>query len=135
MTEPTRSRARTGYTHVDPDRVIHIDRPSNFSLRVVAVVAFVLATLAGAILPAVIVALFDPAENVTYLIAAAIGAALAGTLEIRTSLHNGRRRREDFVRSGGDPTGMTDLMFGAMRGWRTADGRWEVTPQGSGDYI
>ena len=77
MTEPTGRRARTGYTHVDPDKVVHIDRPSNFSLRVVAVVAFVLATLAGA----------------------------------------------------------TDMMFGAMRGWRTADGRWEVTPQGSGDYI
>ena len=94
-----------------------------------------LATAAGAAAAGCIVGLMDPAEDVVYLIAAVIGAALAVTLNVRSTLSSGRRRREDFVRCGGDPTGMTGMMFGAMRGWRTAKGDWEVPAQGSGDYV
>jgi hypothetical protein len=43
-------------------------------------------------------------------------SALGGLIYVRTNLLDGRRRREDFVRSGGDPTGMSDMMFGIMRG-------------------
>ena len=60
-------------------------------------------------------------------------AALAGVIYVRTNLRDGRCRREDFVRSGGDPTGMSDMMFGIMRGKRTDEGKWMVPEQGSGD--
>ena len=135
MTEPTGRRVRGGHTPVDPDRFVHIDRPSDASLRAVVIMSLVLASGAGAIAAACIVAVFDPAEKLLYLVAAVIGASLAGLWSVRSTLRSGRRRREDFVRCGGDPTGMTDLMFGSMRGLRTADGRWEVPGQGSGDYV
>ena len=33
-----------------------------------------------------------------------------------------------------EPTGMTDMMFGVMRAYRTEQGEWVVPAQGSGDY-
>ncbi|WP_104163950.1 hypothetical protein [Cryobacterium sp. N22] len=135
MTEPTGRRVRGGYTPVDPDKFVHIDRPSDASLRGAMVVGFVLAIGAGASAAAFVVVLFDPAEDWIYLVAALIGASLALLWSVRSTLRSGRRRREDFVRCGGDPTGMTDMMFGSMRGVRTPEGRWEVPEQGSGDYV
>ena len=135
MKDRSGRRARTGNTAVDPDKFIDIDRPSDATLHWTAVVCLVLAAGAGAIAAGCLIALVDPAEDITYLIVALIGAALAATLEGRVALRNGRRRREDFVRCGGDPTGMTDMMFGAMRGFRDADGKWVVPAQGSGDYV
>lgn len=77
---------------------------------------------------------FNPDVKILYLIAAIIGAALGGLIYVWTNLREGRRRREDFVRSGGDPTGMSDMMFGIMRGKRTEEGKWIVPEQSSGDY-
>jgi hypothetical protein len=130
---PSGRRVRTGYTPVDPAKFVHIDRPSNASLRGSIVTGFVLWIGAGAVIAAFIVSRFND-DGPTCLAAAIIGAALATTLGVRTTLRAGRRRREDFVRCGGDPTGMTDMMFGTMRGYRTADGEWVVPEQGSGDY-
>jgi len=135
MTEPTGRRVRAGYTPVDPDKFVHIDRPSDASLRGTVIVCLVLTIGAGAIAAAFVVVLFDPAEDWVYLVAAVIGASLATLWSVRSTLRSGRRRREDFVRCGGDPTGMTDMMFGSMRGVRTPEGRWEVPEQGSGDYV
>ena len=135
MTEPTGRRVRGGYTPVDPDTFVPIDRPSDASLRGAVIVGLVLAIGAGAIAAAGVVAFFDPAEKLVYLAAALIGASLATVWSVLSTLRSGRRRREDFVRCGGDPTGMTDLMFGVMRGVRTPDGRWEVPEQPAGDYV
>jgi hypothetical protein len=118
---------------VDPAKFVHIARPSNASLRGSIVTGFVLWIGAGAIIAAFLVTRFSDDVSAC-LIAAVIGAALATTLGVRTTLRSGRRRREDFVRCGGDPTGMTDMMFGTMRGLRTAEGEWVVPEQGSGDY-
>lgn len=44
-----------------------------------------------------------------------------------------RKKREQFVSAGGDPTGMTLFMFGAMGGRLKEDGSWEWhAPEGSG---
>lgn len=134
MAEQTRRRLRTVGRPVDPDKFVHIDRPSNFSLRVTVVVSLVLAGLAGATAVCVVVVLFQPAEKTVYMVGAVIGAVLGVIVVVLSTLRSGRRRREDFVRCGGDPTGMTDMMFGIMRGRRTSDGNWEVPHQGSGDY-
>jgi hypothetical protein len=77
---------------------------------------------------------FNPEVQSLYLIAAIIGAAVGSVIYVRTNLRDGRRRREDFVRSGGDPTDMSDMMFGMMRGKRSEEGKWVVPEQGSGDY-
>lgn len=126
-------RVRNGYTPVDPARFVHIDRPSNASLRASIMVGFVLWIGAGGGSAAWLVSRFSD-DGATYLGAAIVGATLAGIVGERTTLRSGRRRREDFVRCGGDPTGMTDMMFGTMRGLRTPEGEWVVPEQGSGDY-
>jgi hypothetical protein len=118
---------------VDPAKFVHIDRPSNASLRGSIVTGFVLWIGAGATVAAFVVSRFND-DGLTCLAAAVVGAALAVALGVRSTLRAGRRRREDFVRCGGDPTGMTDMMFGTMRGYRTAEGEWVVPEQGSGDY-
>lgn len=133
MTEPAGSRVRTGYTPVNPAKLVHIDRPSNASLRGAVVTGFVLWIGAGAISAgwqATRLSLDVP----PYLTASVAGAVLATVLGVRHTKGQGRRRREDFVRCGGDPAGMTDLMFGSMIGCRTPEGEWEVPGQGSGDY-
>jgi len=135
LTEPVRRYLRNVPTPIDPDRFVHIDRPSNFSLRVGAVVIVGLSALAGVALAGCAVALFDPAENIIYLVAAVSAAAVSALIAVRSTLRSGRRIREDFIRCGGDPTGVTVMMFGTMRGQRTAEGNWEVPPQGSGDYV
>jgi len=135
MNEPTRRSSRTGYTPVDPDKFVRIGRPTDASLRRAAGVSIVLAFGAGAIGGACLVAWSAPDATILYLIAAVIGATLATVWSVRGTVRSGRRRREDFVRCGGDPTGMTDMMFGTLRGRRTAEGEWEVPEQGSGDYV
>lgn len=137
MTEPTRPRhARTEYTPtpVDPSKFVHIDRPSDRSLKGAVFVGFILWIGAGAGIAACLFIWTVPAATNAYL-PAAIGAAIAVALGIRSTVRSGRMRREDFIRCGGDPTGISDMMFGSMRGYRTADGRWEVPEQGSGDYV
>lgn len=76
---------------------------------------------------------FSP-ELPIFLTDAVFGATRVTVLGIRNTTRIGLRRREDFVRCGGDPTGMTDLMFGSMPGCRTPEGEWEVPVQAPGDY-
>lgn len=84
--------------------------------------------LAGALLP------FSPEAEILYLLAAVIGGSVGGAWFFVTNRWDGRRRRDDFIACGGDPTGMTDMLFGVMRGYRTGQGEWVVPAQGSGDY-
>lgn len=135
MTEPTGRRVRGGHTPVDPAKFVPVDRPSDASLRGAVVVGLVLAIGAGAMAAGFLAVWLAPAETIFYLVAAVLGASVATVWSVRSTLRSGRRRRDDFVRCGGDPTGITDLMFGVMRGWRTPRGDWEVPEQGSGDSV
>ncbi|MEV7663301.1 hypothetical protein [Paenarthrobacter sp. NPDC089316] len=134
MSERSGRRARKGPPPVDPKKFVHIDRPSNASLRGGIVTGFVLSIGAGAIAASCSLLPFHPEAKILYLVAAVIGGSLGCVLFVRSNLRDGRRRREDFIRCGGDPTGMTDMMFGIMRGKRTETGEWIVPEQGSGDY-
>lgn len=134
MNQPKGRRARTLPTPTDPSKFVHIDRPSNASLRLGVIVGWLLSMAAGATIASSALLPFSPDAEILYLIAAIIGAPLGGLIYVRTNLRGGRRRREDFVRSGGDPAGMSDMMFGMMRGKRTEEGKWIVPEQGSGDY-
>ena len=133
MSEQTGRRSRRGYTPVDPAKFIPIHRPSNAALRGAVVTGFVLWIGVGAISAGLLASWFST-ELPIFLTAAVFGATLVTVLGVRHTTWLGRRRREDFVRCGGDPAGMTDLMFGFMRGFRTPKGEWEVPEQASGDY-
>lgn len=136
MDELTGRRIRRGYTPipVDPSKFVHIDRPSDRSLKGSIITGFVVWIIAGGVTGScAYFFLINPNATDLYL-PAAIGATLAVLLGVRHTVKDGRKRREDFVRCGGDPTGMSDLMFGTMRGYRTAEGEWVVPEVGSGDY-
>jgi hypothetical protein len=61
-----------------------------------------------------------------------LGCGLGLTFYLPDHFNRARKKRADFVRTGGDPTGITPWMFGAMRGSITEDGVWEwYTPSGS----
>lgn len=133
--KPIAKHSRQGYTPypVDPSKFKNIKRPSNTSLRGAIVTGFILWTLLGGTIGGMIYFFFNQDATDLYL-PAAIGAVIAVIIGVRHTIKDGRKRREDFIRCGGDPTGMTDMMFGMMRGYRTPDGKWEVPEQGSGDY-
>ena len=62
-----------------------------------------------------------------------LGCGLGLALHLPDHFKRARKKREDFVRAGGDPSGITPWMFGAMGGRITEDGVWEwYTPSGSG---
>lgn len=134
MTQSKGRRARRAPAPVDPSKFVHIDRPSNSTLRWAVVVGWVLSIGAGATIGSCFLLPFSPEVEALYLVGAVIGAALGGVIYVRTNLREGRRRRDDFVRTGGDPAGITDMMFGVLRGKRTEEGKWVVPEQGSGDY-
>ena len=135
MSEQRRRHLRNTPSPVIPANFVPIDRPTNLSLRGGVAVMVGMSALAAAIVFALVTLLFDPEERIIYAWTAAAGAAVGATVVVSSMRRTGRRRREDFVRSGGDPTGVSDLMFGVMRGRRTAEGTWEVPPQGAGDYV
>ena len=137
MTESTGRRIRREYTHatVDPSKFVHIDRPSDATLKRSVILGFVLWILAGGITGAFAYFFLINQQATNLYLPAAIGAAIAVLLGVRNTRKAGRKRRDDFVRCGGNPTGISDMMFGTMRGYRTADGKWEVPEQGSGDYV
>ena len=61
-----------------------------------------------------------------FVIGAALG--LAGFFPLH--LREGRIKKAKFIAAGGDPTGMSVLMFGAMSGRALPDGTWEwITPK------
>ncbi len=86
MTEPTGSRARTGPAPVDPSKFVHIDRPSNASLRGAVVTGAVLAVLFGAAAGGCMLLPFHPENEFLYLVGAAIGVVLAQHRECRGHL-------------------------------------------------
>ena len=61
-----------------------------------------------------------------------VGCAIGLGLYLPDHFNRARKKRAEFVKAGGDPTGITPWMFGAMRGSLTEDGVWEwYTPSGS----
>ncbi|MFC8409840.1 hypothetical protein [Arthrobacter sp. NPDC057259] len=61
-----------------------------------------------------------------------LGCGLGVGLYLPAHFSSARTKRGMFVRVGGDPTGITPWMFGAMGGSITDDGEWEwYTPSGS----
>lgn len=116
----------------DPANFDITNRPSDRSLRAGVVVGFLLSAIPGAVLlpmPYTFIA-EDPQMNV-FLIFVGIGAAIGMSLYFPHNRRNGRIKRREYVRAGGDPTGITDHMFGAMGGYQRPDGKWQWTSPSS----
>jgi len=61
-----------------------------------------------------------------------LGCTLGCAMYLHGHFQRARSKREEFIKAGGDPTGITPWMFGAMGGSITEDGVWEwYTPSGS----
>jgi len=61
-----------------------------------------------------------------------LGCGLGLGLYLPAHFSSARKKRDMFVSVGGDPTGITPWMFGAMGGSITEDGMWEwYTPSDS----
>ena len=53
-----------------------------------------------------------------------LGCGLGLALYFRDHFNRARSKRDEFVKTGGDPTGITPWMFGAMTGRINEDGVW-----------
>jgi hypothetical protein len=109
-------------------------RYSNKKLHAYAVTHAVVTSLAFGIGSAVI-HVFASGNPIGYLSVAffilGCGAGLA--VFFPSHFRHARNKRAQFLSAGGDPTGMTLFMFGAMGGHLTKEGGWEwYRPGGSG---
>lgn len=118
-----------------PDNSDISKRPSNASLITVVALGFIFSALPGAILLPLPYVFISGEPEVFWTVALAVVGALIGmSLYFPSNLRDGRRKKREFIAAGGDPTGITDHMFGAMAGRKMPDGSWEWSPEGgSGD--
>jgi hypothetical protein len=101
-------------------------RDSNRSLRISAIIQATFVMAAFSIGAAVLYVWLsgDPVGMISilcFILGAGIGAAVFFPLHFRYA----KRKRAEFISVGGDPTGITLFMFGAMGGRRLPDGSWE----------
>lgn len=110
----------------DPANFDITNRPSNASLRRTIVIGFFLSAIPGAVVLPMPYAFIAAEPEAGWVIAFAVVGALIGmAFYFPANLRSGRIKRREFVRAGGDPTGITDHMFGAMGGHQRPDGRWQ----------
>jgi hypothetical protein len=118
-----------------PDNSDISKRPSNRTLVTAVVFGFFLSALPGAALLPFLYVLISGEPTAFWTVTAAIVGALIGmSMYFPSNLRSGRIKKREFIAAGGDPTGITDHMFGAMSGRKLRDGSWEWSPEGgSGD--
>lgn len=118
-----------------PDNSDINKRPSNRSLITTMWVGFFLSAVPGAVLLLLAYVFISGDPTAFWTITTAIVGALIGmSMYFPSNLRDGRRKKREFIAAGGDPTGITDHMFGSMAGRKLPDGSWEWSPEGgSGD--
>jgi hypothetical protein len=101
-------------------------RPGNASLLSTAVMQLVVIGFAGAVVPAAAL-MFLRGLPFDFLSASvtALGALVALGIFIPKNLQYARRQKAAYMSAGGDPTGISLFMFGAMGGKVRPDGIWE----------
>lgn len=110
----------------DPANFDIHNRPSNASLRFGIVFGFFLSAFPGGIiLPLLYVWIIPEPTGGWAIVCAAIGALIGMSMYFPHNLRDGRIKRREYVKAGGDPTGISDHMFGAMGGCENKDGQWQ----------
>lgn len=118
-----------------PDNSDINKRPSNRTLTATVWVGFFLSAVPGAVLLLLLYVFISGEPTAFWTVTLAIVGALIGmSMYFPSNLRDGRRNKREFIAAGGDPTGITDHMFGAMAGRKLPDGSWEWSNKGgSGD--
>lgn len=110
----------------DPANFDIHNRPTNASLRGGIILGFFLSAIPGAMLLMLLYVWISPEEEAGWLILwTAIGASIGMSMYFPQNLRSGRIKRREYIKAGGDPTGITDHMFGAMGGCQNPDGQWQ----------
>ncbi|MCU1566500.1 MAG: hypothetical protein JWQ56_1437 [Pseudarthrobacter sp.] len=110
----------------DPLNFDITNRPSDASLRATVVFGFFLSALPGAVtLPLIYSWIVGEPTGGWAIFWALIGALVGMTYYFPSNKRSGRIKRREFISAGGDPTGITDHMFGGMGGYRRKDGSWQ----------
>jgi hypothetical protein len=112
----------------DPANFDINNKPSPRSLTVTVWFGFIMNGIPGAIILPLIYTWVVDVPAVTPMIALAIIGALLGmgTYFPRTK-RNGRIKRREFTKAGGDATNYSDLQCGVLGGYQRPDGGWQWT--------
>lgn len=112
----------------DPLNFDITNRPSDASLRSAVVFGFFLSALPGAVVLTLLYVWIvgEPTGGWT-IFWAVIGALIGMSCYFPMNKRSGKIKRQEFISAGGDPTGITDHMFGGMGGHPRSDGTWQWT--------
>lgn len=116
----------------DPANFDINNRPTPKNLTLWLWIGFVLNAIPGAvILPILYVWIIHPPQVGIMIFFAVCGAAIGlGTYFPRTK-REGRRKRREFTKAGGDASEYSDLQCGVLGGFPTKDGGWQWTSPSS----
>jgi len=110
------------------------NRPSNAELWITVVVQGVFCAAVGGGLLFVIGACAGVQDGFALMGLIGLGGLAGLWWCVRAMRRSGRKTRAEYVRHGGDPTGTSDLLFGAVVYKIMPDGRWKwPEPSSSGD--
>lgn len=112
----------------DPANFDITNRPTAKELRVGLIIGFFLNAIPGAIiLPLIYTWVVSEPEAGPVIILAAIGALIGMATYFPRTKKAGIRKRREFVAAGGDPTGLSDMLFGIMGGAPVGKTGWQWT--------
>lgn len=116
----------------DPANFDITNRPTPRSLTAALWFGLFLNGLPGAvILPLIYAWVANSPQAGPMIVLALVGAILGMVLYFPRTKREGRRKRREFTRAGGDASEYSDLQCGALGGWPTKDGGWQWTSESS----
>ena len=116
----------------DPANFDITNRPSPRELTVAVWFGFFLNGIPGAvILPLLYTWIVHPPQARAVIVLAIIGASAGMIFYFPSTKREGRRKRGEFTKAGGDASEYSDLQCGALGGWPTKDGGWQWTSESS----
>jgi hypothetical protein len=112
----------------DPTNFDITNRPSPRELTVAVWFGFFLNAIPGAvILPLLYVWIIHPPVASAMVGLAVIGAAIGMVFYFPRTKREGKRKRREFTRAGGNASEYSDLQCGALGGSATRGGGWQWT--------
>lgn len=116
----------------DPANFDITNRPSPRELTVAVWFGFFLNGIPGAvILPLLYTWIIHPPQVGPFIVFAIIGALAGMMFYFPRTKRQGKYKRREFTRAGGDASEYSDLQCGVLGGWPTKDGGWQWTSESS----
>src|SRR6478609_634483 len=103
----------------DPANFDITNRPSPRELTAALWVGFILNVIPGAVvLPLLYVWIIHPPQAAPMIALAVLGAGLGMGFYFPNTKREGRRKRREFTKAGGDASEYSDLQCGVLGGWQ-----------------